>query len=94
MTCQPTRLKSGLWYVYLLRCADGSLYTGITTDCQRRVAEHNHSNRLGAKYTRTRRPVQLIWYESADSRALACRREYLIKRLSRAEKLALLAESQ
>jgi len=77
------------WFVYMLRCADGSLYTGITTDIARRLAEHNGEGGLGARYTRSRRPVTLAYTEPADSRAAASRREAAIKRLDRARKLAL-----
>jgi len=77
------------WHIYILRCADGTLYTGITTDPQRRVAEHNGDNRLGARYTRGRRPVRLAYHEAAADRAAAARREAAIKRLTRREKLAL-----
>ena len=84
---------SGAWCVYMLHCADGSLYTGITTDVARRVAEHNGDSGLGARYTRSRRPVALVYVESADSRAQASRREAAIKRLDRARKLALSAAS-
>lgn len=76
------------WFVYLLRCADGSFYTGITTDLARRVAEHN-AGRAGAKYTRARRPVQLVWDEAAVDRAAASRREYQVRHLPRAGKVAL-----
>ncbi len=79
----------GPWFVYLLRCADGSLYAGITTDVARRVAEHNSSDVLGARYTRGRRPVALVYAEASDSRSAACRRERQIKRMPRAAKLAL-----
>ena len=82
---------SSAWCVYMLHCADGSLYTGITTDVARRVAEHNGDSGLGARYTRSRRPVALVYVESADSRAQASRREAAIKRLDRARKLALSA---
>ncbi len=82
--------NSSTWYIYILLCADDSLYTGITTDCERRLKEHNESPLLGAKYTRTRRPVAMVWREGAASRSLAAKREYAIKRLSRAKKLALL----
>ena len=71
-------------HVYVLKCADGSLYTGYTTDLERRVAEHDAGE--GAKYTRGRTPVELVHAESFDSRSAAMRREYEIKRLSRAEK--------
>jgi putative endonuclease len=77
------------WCVYMLRCADGSLYTGVTTDIIRRVAEHNGDGPLGARYTRSRRPVQLVHVEPAASRAEATRREAAIKQLNRARKLAL-----
>ena len=78
------------WYVYILRCADGSLYTGVTTDTERRVTEHNQSDRLGAKYTRVRRPVSLVYRELCSNRSAACKREAQIKALSRAAKLKLL----
>lgn len=77
------------WYVYLLRCADGSLYAGITTDLERRVAEHN-TGKTGAKYTRSRRPVSLVWSESATDRAAASRAEHSLRRLSRKEKDSLI----
>ena len=77
------------WFVYMLRCADGTLYTGITTDVERRVAEHNGNHGLGARYTRSRRPVTLAHVEPAGSRAEAARREAAIKQLDRACKLAL-----
>lgn len=74
-----------LWFVYLLRCADGTFYAGITTDLARRVAEHN-SGQAGAKYTRARRPVTLVWSEPAPDRSAASRREYAVRRLPRVEK--------
>jgi putative endonuclease len=79
------------WAVYMLRCADGTLYTGITTDVTRRLAEHNGAGGLGARYTRSRRPVELVYVEKAASRAAAARREAVIKRLDRVRKLALCA---
>ena len=82
------------WCVYMLRCADGSLYTGITTYVDRRVAEHNGDGVLGARYTRSRRPVELVYVEAAASRAEATRREAAIKRLDRARKLALCAAAR
>ena len=75
-------------YVYVLECADGTLYTGYTTDVARRVAEHNDGT--GAKYTRGRRPVELQYVESFDSRSDAQSREAEIKSLSRAQKERLL----
>ena len=78
-----------LWYVYILRCSDETLYTGITIDLQRRVEEHNSSPK-GAKYTRVRRPVEIIYFESCKDKSSATVRELEIKKLSRAKKLALL----
>ena len=78
------------WFVYIVRCADGSLYTGITTDLARRINEHNQGSNKGARYTRTRRPVTLIYSETCDNRASASQREYAIKQLNRNQKLALL----
>lgn len=77
------------WFVYMLRCADESLYTGITTDIPRRLAEHNGEGGLGSRYTRSRRPVTLVYSEPAEHRAAASRREAAIKRLDRTHKLAL-----
>ena len=77
-------------HVYVLECADGSLYTGYTTDVERRVAEHDAGE--GAKYTRGRTPVELVHTESFDSRSAATRREHEIKALSRAAKERLVAE--
>lgn len=80
---------SDSWYVYMVRCADGTFYAGIAKDPQRRVEEHNGSA-LGARYTRARRPVELVWSEPAPDRSRAARREWEIKRLSRAAKQALI----
>ena len=77
------------WRVYILRCSDDTLYTGITTDLSRREDEHNNS-KLGAKYTRVRRPVKLIYSEHCDDKSSASKREYEIKQLSRKEKLELI----
>jgi putative endonuclease len=71
-------------YVYVLRCADDTLYTGYTTDVERRVADHDAGE--GAKYTQGRTPVELVHVESFDSRSAAMSREYEIKQLSRTEK--------
>jgi len=78
------------WYVYILKCADNTLYTGITVDVARRVDEHNHDDKLAAKYTRVRRPVKLVYKEMLTSRAMAAKREAAIKKLKREEKEALL----
>lgn len=81
------------WFVYVLRCADNSLYTGITTDVTRRVDEHNgvNGNKSGAKYTRARQPVMVVYQEQADSRSLAAKREAAIKKLPKQEKEQLIA---
>ena len=76
------------WHVYILRCADGSLYTGVARDPERRLAQHN--GKRGAAYTRARRPVHLVYRERAADRSAALRREWAIKQLSRAEKLELI----
>ena len=78
------------WGCYLLECADGTLYTGITNDPDRRVASHNQGT--ASKYTRSRLPVRLIYWEPHPDRAAASRREVQIKRLKRAAKLALAAD--
>jgi putative endonuclease len=77
------------WYVYIVRCADGSLYTGITKDVESRVSLHNAGR--GAKYTRTRRPVDLVYREMVSDRGAAMRREYVIKRLRPVAKRKLIA---
>lgn len=79
-----------MWYVYVVRCSDRSLYTGITTDVKRRVGEHNEGR--GARYTRSRGPVKLIYRERAADRGAALRREYEIKRMTVKEKLVLVAK--
>ncbi len=76
-------------YVYILRCSDGSLYTGWTTDLQRRVADHSAGR--GGRYTRSRRPVQLVYSESHSTRSASMQREAAIKRWPRTRKLALIA---
>lgn len=77
------------WYVYILRCSDDSLYTGVTKNLQRRLEEHNHT-KLAAKYTRARRPVELVYAENLASRSAAGKRECEIKALPRLEKEKLL----
>ena len=76
------------YWVYSLRCADGTLYTGCTNDLSRRLAAHNAGK--GAKYTRSRRPVELVYREEVPDKSAALRREAAIKGLSRGEKLALI----
>lgn len=75
------------WRVYLLQCGDGTLYAGVTTDLERRVREHGAGT--GAKYTRARLPVRLVWSVRATTRSAALKREAAVKRLSRPQKLAL-----
>jgi putative endonuclease len=81
-----------MYYVYMLECADGTLYTGITTDLERRVEEHNSSDK-GAKYTRMRRPVRLVYSETHEDRSSASKREYHIKKKMNKEKKLQLIEN-
>lgn len=78
------------WFVYLLRCANGCLYTGITTDVQRRLEAHNAGK--GSAYVRAHRPARLVAFISSDDRSTASRLEYSVKSLSRPRKLALARE--
>ena len=80
-----------MYYVYLLRCGDGTLYTGYTNDLKCRLAAHNAGR--GAKYTRGRRPVELVYWESFSNKSSALRREYAIKQLPRRQKLTLIQSS-
>jgi len=77
------------YFVYILECSDKSLYTGITTNIEKRVSEHNNSNK-GAKYTKARRPVKLVYSEPSKDRSSASKREYAIKKLTRVKKLQLI----
>jgi putative endonuclease len=77
-------------YTYILRCADGSLYTGWTTDLEGRLRVHNSGK--GAKYTRSRLPVEIVYFETFETKSEAMSREWHLKQLSRAEKLALIKE--
>ncbi|VAW83788.1 hypothetical protein MNBD_GAMMA16-993 [hydrothermal vent metagenome] len=83
------RTVSQSWWVYIVSCADTTLYTGITTNVERRVAEHNSENVLAAKYTRARQPVVLVYKEACSSRSVAARREHEIKKMRRTAKEAL-----
>ncbi|MGH1462668.1 MAG: GIY-YIG nuclease family protein [Neptuniibacter sp.] len=78
------------WVVYILCCSDGSLYTGVTTNPARRLRQHNGELAGGAKYTRLRRPVQMVWDEPHPDRSSAAKREYAIKQMSRSSKLSLI----
>lgn len=78
------------WFVYILECGDGTLYTGITTDPERRLVEHSSGS--GARYTSSRLPVKMIHVEDALDRSCASKREHEIKRLSRTKKIALISQ--
>ena len=80
------------WYVYILRCGDGTLYTGVTSDIPRRLAAHRAGK--GAKYTRGRGPLELVYQEKLPDKSAALRREYQIKRLTRQEKEQLIQEAR
>jgi putative endonuclease len=80
------------WVVYIVRCADDTLYAGVATDAEARVAKHNAG--AGAKYTRTRRPVELVYVEPASGRGAALAREHAIKKMSAEEKRRLVAEAR
>ena len=82
-----------MWYLYVIRCSDGTLYTGITTDLVRRVHEHNATSR-GAKYTKPRRPVQLVYYEPFNNRSSAQKAEHRFKKLRRKQKLEVIDGNQ
>ncbi|MFT4613682.1 MAG: putative endonuclease [Bacteroidia bacterium] len=84
---------SDSWVVYILECADGTLYTGVATDLERRLAQHNGELAGGSRYTRVRRPVSVAWSESAADRSAAQRREAAIKKLSRREKKTLVGNA-
>jgi len=82
-----------MYYLYILQCADGTLYTGISTDVSRRLLEHNSSHR-GAKYTRSRRPVKLVYSKKCLTRSRAAKTEASIKKLSRQEKIEFIKKSK
>ncbi len=82
------------WTIYVLRCCDNTLYTGITKNIAKRVEEHNAGGRLAAKYTRTRRPVTLVYVEHTSTRSDAARREYEIKQMDKRSKELLVSGYQ
>jgi len=84
---------SDIWYVYMVRCSDGTLYTGITNNLEKRIEAHN-SGKDGARYTRSRRPVKMVYSEQVDSKSAASRLEYQIKRLSLSKKKRLVKSSE
>ena len=91
-TSSPKDDAPGGHYVYVVECSDGTYYTGYTTDVERRVAEHNDGE--GAKYTRGRRPVELVHVETFDEQSRAMQREYAIKQLRRAGKEQLVRDGE
>ena len=84
-------MKSDEWFMYVVECSDGTLYTGITTNLERRIHEHNHTPRA-AKYTIRRRPVKLIYFLPIGSRSDALKEEYKFKQLSRKQQLRIIHE--
>lgn len=78
------------WWIYIVECSDGTYYTGITPDINKRIDKHNHGK--GAKYTEYRSPVQLLYYEKHSNRSGATKREFEIKKLSRGQKMKLIAD--
>jgi len=84
----PTETSEALWLVYMVRCRDGSLYTGITKDLARRCNQHNAGT--ASRYTRSRRPVKLAWKEDHPDQSSALKREVAIKALTRREKMAMI----
>jgi len=81
-----------MYFVYILECSDGTLYTGITSDLERRIKEHN-SSKLGAKYTKIRRPVELVYSKKYTNRSEALIEEARIKKINRREKIELIKKS-
>jgi len=79
-----------IWFVYMIETADGKLYTGISTDIERRFRDHT-AGKSGARFFRTTSPVRVVWQEKQPNRSLATKREIAIKKLSRQQKLALIA---
>lgn len=77
--------KSSSWFCYFVRCADNSLYAGVTTELSRREQEHN-SDKKGAKYTRVRQPVKMVYWETFENRSNACKAEAALKKLTKKEK--------
>ncbi len=81
------------WFIYILRCSDNSLYTGITKDIEKRIKEHNSGNKTGAKYTRSRAPVTLVYTENVETRSHATKRELEIKKMSKKSKEMMLSNN-
>ena len=89
LSYRKERRMENTWFLYILRCKDDTLYTGITTDVEKRLEAHRSGK--GAKYTRGRAPLELVYREVCGSHSLALKRESEIKKLSRMEKIALIA---
>ena len=85
--------SSDIWFVYMVRCSDGTLYTGITNGLEKRIKAHN-SGKDGARYTRSRRPVKLVYSEEVESKSAASRLEYTIKKLPRLKKVQLVRKNK
>jgi putative endonuclease len=83
------QISADLWYVYMVICNDQTIYTGIAKDLRKRLSEHNNGAN-GAKYTRSRRPVKIVYQEEQPSRSAATKRELQLKKLTRAKKLQLI----
>jgi putative endonuclease len=80
-----------MWNVYIIQCADATLYTGISNDVAKRVETHN--NKKGAKYTKTRTPVKLVYQQSFESKSLAAKEEWRIKQLTKSQKISLINQN-
>ncbi|GKT11349.1 MAG: putative endonuclease [Thiomicrorhabdus sp.] len=89
----PTQNQTNSWFVYLLRCADNTLYCGITTNLNKRLRQHNGELAGGAKYTKVRQPCELVYSEKSDNRSEACKREAAIKKLTKTDKEALVTQA-
>ena len=83
-------MDKDIWYVYMVRCSDETLYTGITNDLEKRIEAHN-SGKDGARYTRSRRPVKLVYSEEAGTKSAAAKLEYKIKKMTREKKMKLVS---
>jgi putative endonuclease len=87
------RKGSDIWHIYMVRCSDGTLYTGITNDLKKRIEAHN-SGKEGARYTRSRRPVKLVYSEQVESKSAAAKLEYQLKKLPRLKKIRLIKDKE
>jgi len=93
MSAEPKqRKKNTRWFLYILKCGDNTLYTGITNDLKRRI--HQHNKGIASRYTRSRLPVRLLYHERHRSRSLALKNEYAMKQLSRTEKVKYIRDNE